>query len=343
MRGSVPPADHLYQPGSVQRIYALARRMAETTKALPFSGRTGYPEQMAELEYGAPGAVRLLMLERVSLRDDPRLGERWVQQQIAQHPALLGLGELVLRDKERTQPKAGRLDLLLQDPESLRRYEVEVQLGRTDEAHIIRTIEYWDIERKRYPQYEHCAVIVAEDITSRFLNVIQLFNGSIPLIALKMTAYRVGEGVALSFTTVLDEVSRGLVDEDEAVQLPTDRTDWEERASKTTLGMVDELLPLVREVAPRCELKYNKVYIGLAEDGQPNNFVAFQPRRERLLFLAKMEHNEDNDKLLADAGLDVMSPDPWNNYRMRLLPGDIMKYQPVLREVIRRAYEHSGK
>ena len=51
------------------------------------------------------------------------------------------------------------------------------------------TIEYWDLERKRYPQYEHTAVIVAEDITSRFLNVIQLFNGAIPLIALKMTAY----------------------------------------------------------------------------------------------------------------------------------------------------------
>ncbi len=30
----------------------------------------------------------------------------------------------------------------------------------------------WDIERKRYPQYDHTAVIVAEDITSRFLNVI---------------------------------------------------------------------------------------------------------------------------------------------------------------------------
>ena len=30
-----------------------------------------------------------------------------------------------------------------------------------DESHIIRTIEYWDIERRRYPQYEHVAVIVA--------------------------------------------------------------------------------------------------------------------------------------------------------------------------------------
>jgi hypothetical protein len=48
------------------------------------------------------------------------------------------------------QPHAGRLDLLLEDEDQERRYEVEIQLGPTDEAHIIRTIEYWDIEWKRY-------------------------------------------------------------------------------------------------------------------------------------------------------------------------------------------------
>ena len=73
-----------------------------------------------------------------------------------------------------------RLDLLFIDSDGKERYEVEIQLGATDESHIIRTIEYWDIERKRYPQYNHTAVIIAEDITSRFLNVISLFNGSIP-------------------------------------------------------------------------------------------------------------------------------------------------------------------
>jgi hypothetical protein len=108
--------------------------------------------------------------EKFWLRDHPTLNEKWVQEQIAADPSMLGLGKLVLRDKERAQPHAGRLDLLLQDPESNRRYEVEVQLGKTDESHIIRTLEYWDIERKRYPQYDHCAVIVAEDITARFLN-----------------------------------------------------------------------------------------------------------------------------------------------------------------------------
>jgi hypothetical protein len=55
----------------------------------------------------------------------------------------------VLQDRERIQSRAGRLDLPLQDPESAKRYEVEIQLGRTGEPHIIRTIDYRDIERER--------------------------------------------------------------------------------------------------------------------------------------------------------------------------------------------------
>src|SRR6266853_2908155 len=137
--------------------------------------------------------------ERLSLKLHPDLDEKWIQELIANDPSIIGLGELELRQKERIQPRAGRLDLLLQDSDTKRRYEVELQLGATDETHIIRTIEYWDIERKRYPQYDHCAVLIAEDITSRFLNVIALFNGSVPLIAIQMQALRVAGKLTLVF------------------------------------------------------------------------------------------------------------------------------------------------
>src|SRR5882757_10838120 len=162
---------------------------------------------MVNLKYTKP--------ERIWLKSHAEYNEKWVQELIADDPSILGLGDLVLRDRERVHPRAGRLDLLLQDPESKRRYEVELQLGSTDEAHIIRTIEYWDIERKRYPQYDHCAVLIAEDITSRFLNVVSLFNGTIPLIAIQMQALKVAGKVTLVFTKVLDEMPRGLVEEDE--------------------------------------------------------------------------------------------------------------------------------
>src|SRR5262249_29466010 len=150
-----------------------------------------------------------------------------------------------LRDKERTQPSGGRLDLLFQDAESNTRYEVEVMLGSTNESHIIRTIEYWDVERKRYPQYDHYAVIVDEDITSRFLDVIGLFNGFIPVIALQMNALKFGDQISLVFTKVVDVVPLGLDDEGEEPQAATDRNFWEtERGTKETVALADEMLEL---------------------------------------------------------------------------------------------------
>ena len=225
--------------------------------------------------------------QRIVLKTDPELNEKWVQNLVAEDPSIVGLGDLVLRDKERMQPRAGQLDLLLQDPETQRRYEVELQLGATDEAHIIRTIEYWDIERKRYPQYDHSAVLVAEDITSRFLNVIALLNGTIPLIAIQMQAFKVSDCVTLIFTKVIDELSRGVVDEDEdAEAAPTDRAYWEQRAAKGTVSLVDRMVELLRDFEPTLNLKYNKFYIGLEKEGQPYNFVRFVPKKKALQSLS---------------------------------------------------------
>jgi len=50
---------------------------------------------------------------------------------------------------------------------------------------------------------------VAEDITSRFLNVIGLFNGMIPLVAIQMNVLKIGDHVGLVFTTVLDHMPLG--------------------------------------------------------------------------------------------------------------------------------------
>lgn len=282
--------------------------------------------------------------ERVWLKEHQTLNERWVQQIIADDPAILGLGDLILKDKERIQPRAGRLDLLLQDAETNRRYEVEVQLGKTDESHIIRTIEYWDIERKRYPQYDHCAVIVAEDITSRFLNVVSLFNGSIPLIVVQMNAIKFGDQISLVFTTVLDELSLGLVDEDEEVQEATDRTYWERRGSKATVGMADELLEIIKSFDEEIELRYNKFYIGLAKNGQPNNFVIFRPQKNSLRLEPRLKRADEIEEKLEAAGLDVMDYDKrGGRYRIRLSKGDIKKHSEFLTNLLRSAYGNAGE
>jgi len=286
-----------------------------------------------------------MKLESVSLKHSLELSEKWVQDQIADDPSILDLGDLVLKDKERMQPNAGRLDLLLQDPDTLKRYEVEIQLGATDESHVIRTIEYWDIERKRYPQYEHAAVIVAEDITARFLNVIQLFNGAIPLIALKMTAYKIGNEIALTFVKVLDEMSYGPVDEDEGLSEPTDRTYWEtKRGTKKTLAATDDLLKLVHEVEPKAALKYNKHYIGLDVNGAPMNFATFVPRKAHVNMTIKIPQTKETDAQLAEAGIETLSYESqWRQYRLRIESTPDEKQRAVLLGLIKQARGGYGK
>jgi hypothetical protein len=283
--------------------------------------------------------LEFIKAERISLAGHPELDEKWVQARIAEDPSIVGLGDLVLPDRERIQPRARRLDLLLQDPETLRRYEVELQLGKTDETHIIRTIEYWDIERKRYPQYDHCAVLVAEDITSRFLNIISLFNGSVPLIAIQMAAFQIGEGVVLTFTTVVDELERGLVDEDEVPEV-ADRAYWENRGNKATVAMADELLELIHQFAPGIELKYNRHYIGLAKNGQPYNFAIFRARKNSLNLDIKLPPTDEYRTKLEEAGLELMEYDKrWGAYRVRLAKGDIKGHSDLIRALLEAAYE----
>jgi hypothetical protein len=286
-----------------------------------------------------------MKLEVVSIKRTPQLSEKWVQDTIANDPSVLSLGDLVVRDRERPQANAGRLDPLLQDPDTLKRFEVEIQLGATDESHIIRTVEYWDIERKRYPQYEHAAVIVAEEITGRFLNVIQLFNGAIPLIALKMTAYKVGDQYALTFVKVLDEVTYGLVDDDEPVAEPTDRTFWEtNRGTKKTLAMTDRLLKLVQQVEPTAQLKYNKHYIGLEVDRSVFNFVSFMPRRAHVIVAIKLLQSQETDAALSDVGLERLAYDSqWRQYRVRIDEDPDAKQSDVLVAMFQKAREGFGK
>jgi len=275
---------------------------------------------------------------KVQMKNDPSLSEKWVQALLAENPALLGLGDLDVKDIERRQPHSGRLDLLLSDPETSTRYEVELQLGATDESHIIRTIEYWDSERRRYPQYEHVAVIVAEEITSRFFNVISLFNGFIPIVAIQMTAIRVDEEhITLLFTKVLDRTTLGTDEEDEGE--PTDRKYWESKASKSTLAVADQVHGMIRAFDPEVELKYNKFYIGLAVNGVATNYVAMRPRKKQVNVSLRIPRSDEVTTLIEEAGIETLPEGRWDNYRLIVKEGDLIEHKDLLNHLIGIARE----
>lgn len=282
--------------------------------------------------------MKFVKHKTINLKTHPVLDERWLQGVIAEDPSIVGIGDVILKDKERAQPNAGRLDLLLQETDGNGRYEVEIQLGASDEKHIIRTIEYWDIERRRYPQYDHTAVIIAEDITSRFLNVISLFNGFIPIMALQLTAIELPDGIGLQFTKILDTVKLGLLDEDEEAAEPTDRAYWENRASKKTVKHADEILALTKLFAPSAELNFNKYYIGFRIDGKSRNFAVCRPRKKAMRLSIKLANSSENEELIASADIDLdRHKQGW--YEFNLGTDDIKKNHDLLTNLLKQAYD----
>ncbi len=283
--------------------------------------------------------MKYVKLKTISLKNHPTLNERWLQEVIAKDPSALKLGDVILKDKERSQG-AGRLDMLLQESEEYKRYEVEIQLGKTDESHLVRTIEYWDIEKKRYPQYEHVAVIIAEDITSRFFNVISLFNGFIPLIAIQVTAIETLEGVGLQFTKVLDTVELGYTDDDEVVAETTDRNYWETvRGTPQTLVLADKILEMVNRIHPNTKFNYTKYYISFLVDGRAQKFAIIRPRKNGILLEIRLPKDDAIDEIISNAELDFLDyAARQNRYRIKLSANDFENKKDVIIDLMERAF-----
>ena len=232
-------------------------------------------------------------LETGTLRDFGK-DENWLQMQIAKKPEILGIPGVILHTRERRQPRAGCLDLLLETNSGDKRYEVEIQLGATNPSHIIRTIEYWDVERQRFPQYDHCAVIVAEDITSRFFNVIGLFNRHLPIIAVNVTAVKMQEGVGLVFTHVLNE--RTPDDDSESPAEQADQRYWLDRWEKET-KLAEYVCSQLGE-KPR----YTKNYIGM--QGRRNSMVIRARKNKILLNYLQLPVSKKWDAKLEEGGIE---------------------------------------
>lgn len=275
----------------------------------------------------------------ISLKKSPDHSEKTLQEAIANNPEILGLGEITLRETERRQLNGGRLDLLFDDETTKVRYTVELQLGATDETHIIRTIEYWDNERSRNPHIDHIAVIVAEDITTRFLNVISLFNKSVPLIAIQLSAIEVGNDVTINCVKVLDLSTSMGWEEDNTSVVSTDRQYWLKKATTETVEMADKLLAIVHEVtdSTNLELNYNKHYIGLASGGVANNFISMKPRKHNVLLQVKLPRTDELTELI-EQSLELISYDNrWGLYQVRVTQNDLKESIEALRELIARA------
>ena len=153
--------------------------------------------------------------------------------------------------------------------------------------------------------------------------VINLFNGAIPLIALQMTAYKVGDEISLTFTKVIDKITPGTDEEDEYEV--TDRPYWEKRSTKKMLKTVDDIFADLAEYVTGYELKDNKFYIGISKDGVAKNFVSFKPKKSFLYLIFKANEDKQLSEKLEEAGLDITYESRWKQYRIKLIDFDDYK------------------
>jgi len=275
--------------------------------------------------------MKLVSAHSVSLKNHPDVNEAVIQVFIFNNPSVLGLGDVSPIRREKAQP-TGRLDMLLGDDDT--RYEVEIMLGATDPSHIIRTIEYWDYEKKRYPRYNHVAVIIAEDITARFLNVISIFNGIIPLIALQMNAVQNGDEITLNFVKVLDR--NDIQNDDENEVDPADRKYWEGQSN--ILKFMDTIFSEVSDIIPGYELKYTKFYVGIARDGVASNFIKFRPKKKHMYLFIRLPETEETNIVLDQGKLDYDYTGRERAYRIKITQiKEFEENKERIRELVQRA------
>ena len=214
--------------------------------------------------------------------------EYWLRDRIFEDPAILGLGDLQAVMKEKSQSQGGRLDLLLKNPEDDSMFEVELQLGATDESHIVRTIEYWDNEKRRWPNRSHTAVLVAEEITNRFFNVVHLLSMAVPMIGIQANIVQVGEVRGLHFTKVIDSYEEP--EEEETPQQAYDEKYWIDNYPGT-LECARWYKALLEKLYSEVPTKYFEQYISLSVGGTARVWVT---KRKNDRAFIEMKHGEEN-------------------------------------------------
>ncbi|MBY6016310.1 hypothetical protein KUW04_00675 [Halomonas denitrificans] len=232
----------------------------------------------------------------MSIKQSSGLDEYWLQDRIAAEPAILGLGNLFVRDKERVQ-NFGRLDLLLEGDDV--RYCVECMCGPLDADHLFRAVSYWLHEKDRHPQYQHVAVLVAEDVqASRFYGVVNLLGQVMPIVVIQAIALSLPDqsDTALIFNKAIDtrdQFASVIDDREEGVFKTPDRDYWTSKIGDR-MAIADSLFDVLSDAhGSPVEVNYKSAYIGFKVHGRVDNTVLLYGYAKGIKFEIRAYGEED--------------------------------------------------
>jgi len=243
--------------------------------------------------------------------------EYWLQDVIFDNPKVLGLGNLIAVNKEKKQSNGGRLDILLKDPTDNSMYEVEVMLGETDPSHIIRSIEYWDNEKRKFPQRQHFCVLVAESFDRRYFNVIQLMSLNIPMIAIQADLLEVSNEKILNFTKIIDIYSEP--EEDESETKTVNESTWNNDSPWTNTN-AKALFEILKGKHDRINFRYTQSYISIIIDGRNYYWLCKRMKPTSAMFFSVKDEEkaESIKKILEEKKIEYT----YNRYKEFMLSVD---------------------
>jgi len=234
--------------------------------------------------------TEIATLEMTSIRENG-MDEYWLQDYIWNNPSCLGLGDLEPIAKEKRQTSGGRLDILMKGSDE-ELYEIEVMLGETDETHIIRTIEYWDIEKKKRPKRQHTAILVAERINTRFYNVINLLSHSVPIIGIQANLYKNNNSVSLVFTKIIDSFEEPEIEEENGA---TYGAEYIQKSFPETAEVISSVLSIVGETVSDTRVNYIKKGASIFINGTRKIIIVRRGKKQSSI--AYVVSDEDRSKI----------------------------------------------
>ena len=255
--------------------------------------------------------------------------EAWLQDQIWENPTCLGLGELEGVTKERAISSGGRLDILLKNPLDDSMFEVEVMLGETDPSHIIRTIEYWDLIKRKWPQRQHYAVLVAEKITKRYFNVIQILSNNVPLIAIQANIIKTQNDTSLHFTKILD-VYEEPDDDPTGGSEHFNESYWKKR-SEIALDTAKELLEITQDIYEDTSLGFNKYSITLTVGGYNQMVVRKRSGKSVLISMRYGSKHDEIETILEE--MEVPYTDKHKHFYMQMPGKKVSEFRDNFRKI----------
>jgi hypothetical protein len=143
--------------------------------------------------------------------------EYWVYEWILEKPARLGLGDIDVTHHTRIRPGCHEehLDILAYRADRDTFYEIEIMLNSGDATHGLRTVDYYSRERLRHPESRHVAVLVAENLATRYRPLLDGLPQVLPFIGIEINvlALPLGDGMAAVLPSIIAHSHDVAVDE----------------------------------------------------------------------------------------------------------------------------------